>query len=127
MDGAGGVSTTSIGTDFSCTNTLQSTAIVDIEIFGPSGGPALNHASASSPSVSPGGSVRFSTSALTAFIVDGNLAVGVIGGSARVLTTASSKASQGILCTAILTERANDPPLVMATLPVIRKNTQQGD
>ena len=63
----------------------------------------------------------------TVFIVDGNLAVGVIGGSARVLTTASSKASQGILCTAILTERANDPPLVMATLPVIRKNTQQGD
>ena len=57
-----------------------------------------------------------------------NLASLVNKGSARVLAaTTNAKASQGILCNAILADGGNNPPLVMTTLPVIRKTTQQGD
>jgi hypothetical protein len=42
---------------------------------------------------------------------------------ARVLATAS----QGILCSAIVADRQNDPLWVMTSLPAIRKTTQQGD
>jgi hypothetical protein len=46
--------------------------------------------------------------------------------SARVLATTSFKASQGVLRSALLTDRANDPPVV-TTLPVIRPTTQHRD
>jgi hypothetical protein len=119
-DGAMGVAIT-------CTNTLASTVIVGVEIFGP-GGTALNDASATSVSVAPGQKVMFVTGTMALFQADGNLLPGLLSkGSAPILTTASSKVSQQVLCSAILADRFNDPPAAMTSLPVIRKNTQQGD
>jgi len=110
---------------FMCTNTLSSPVIVGIEVFGPAGGAALNDASATSVSVAPGGTVTFSTALGLPFVVDGNLPLTVTRGSARVLTTATFKASQGILCTAVLHDWNSFTPVSMTTLPVIRKTTQQ--
>jgi hypothetical protein len=117
----GVVSTAGLGTVFTCTNGLNSTVLVGVEVFGPAGGAALNDASATSLAVDPGETVVFSTSAMNAFEVDSNLVRGVTKGVARVLTTTSFKASQSILCSAILAESANHPPTVMTTLPVIRR------
>ena len=117
----------SIGTAFTCTNTLASTVVVGVEIFGP-GGTARNDASATSVAVAPGATVIFVTTTMALFQADSNLAPGPLSkGSARILTTASSKASQQVLCSAILADRLNNPPLAMTSLPIIRKNTQQGD
>ena len=101
--------------------------IVGVEGFGPDGGAALNDASATSVSVAPGGTVTFSTQGTVAFVVDAMLGVIVTRGSARVLTTAGVKASQGILCSAVLYDWTAYIPVSMTALPVIRKTTQQGD
>ena len=78
--------------------------------------------------VAPGATAVFGTSVAGAFVVDSNLGFSALTkGSARVLTTASSKASQSILCSAILADAIDSPPTSMTTLPVIRKTTQQGD
>jgi hypothetical protein len=122
----GVVSNGFLATLFWCTNTLSASVIVGIEAFGPAGGAALNDASATSLSVGPGATVAISTQA-TGFEVDAVLDVYPTAGSARVLTTASFKASQGILCSAILFDQNNPTPVSMASLPVIRKTTQQGD
>jgi hypothetical protein len=58
--------------------------------------------------------------------VDGVLATAVTKGSARMLTTTSSKASAQILCGAFVTDAVNAPPEVAIDLPVTRRNTQQG-
>jgi len=122
----GVVSTANLATLFACTNTLTTSVLVGVELFGPAGGAALNDASATSLEVAPGGTALFSTQ-ITVFSVDSNLATGVSKGSARVLTTTSSKASQSILCSAFVSDNGSDPPGVMLSLPVIRKTTQQGD
>ena len=118
-----------LSTAFSCTNTLSSTVIVGVEVFGPAGVAPLNDASASSLVVGPGSTVFLVTSAMAGFSADGSLNLGnqVPKGSARVLTTASFKASQSILCSAILADPVNSVPIVMTSLPVIRKTTQLGD
>ena len=107
-----------------CTNTLSSPVIVGVEAFGLDGGAALNDTSATSLSVAPGGTVSFSSQVTAAFAVDG---FSVSKGSARLLTTASVKASQGILRSAVLHDWNSVTPASMTTLPVIRKTTQQGD
>ena len=61
-----------------------------------------------------------------AFSVDRNLATSVPKGSARVLTTTSFRTSERILCSAFLTDLANDPPSVMLNLDLIRRNEQKG-
>ena len=109
---------------FTCTNGLSSPVIVGIEVFGPAGGAA---ASAGDLAVDPGETVVFSTGQTLAFEGDCNIGVLVTKGVARVLTTANFKASQSILCSAILADRQSDPPASITTLPVIRKTTQQGD
>jgi hypothetical protein len=117
-----------LATAFTCTNTLASTVIVGVEVFGPDGGPALNDASASSLVIASGETRTFETSPMAAFSADSNLALGIIGtASARLLVTASAKASPGVLCTAIFADGSNNPPTVMSDLAVIRKTTQQGD
>jgi hypothetical protein len=65
----------------------------------------------------------------SSFVADGFLGLAglVSKGSARVLATTSSKASQGVLCSAILAEAGSDPSVSMTSLPVIRKTAQQGD
>jgi hypothetical protein len=108
---------------FTCTNTLSSSALIGVEVFGASGAVPLNDASASSVVIAPGATVVLTTSGLAAFSPDSTLGLGglVSKGSARVLTTTSFKASQQILCNAFLAERLNNPPTVMLSLPVIRK------
>jgi hypothetical protein len=116
-------------TAFTCTNTLSSTVIVGVEVFGPSGGTALNDASVTSLAMGPGATVVLATSSMGSFSVDSNLGIGPIvsKGSARVLTTATVKASQSMLCSAILADPDNVKPIVITSLPVIRKTTQLGD
>jgi len=60
------------------------------------------------------------------FSVDSNLATGVPKGSARVLTTTSSRASERILCSAFVADVGSDPPAVLLNLDVIRRNEQKG-
>jgi hypothetical protein len=48
-------------------------------------------------------------------------------GTARVLMTTSFKASQGVLCNAIVADPNNSTPVSMTSLPAIRRTTQQGD
>jgi flavin reductase (DIM6/NTAB) family NADH-FMN oxidoreductase RutF len=56
----------------------------------------------------------------------GGLGLGVVPGGV-VLVTARSKSSQGILCTANLSDASENPPSVMVSLDVVQKDTQQGD
>jgi hypothetical protein len=92
------------------------------------GGAALNDASATSIAIGPGATRVFVTTLIAGLASDSNLAGGGMSkGSARVLTTTTSKASQGILCAAILTDAINNAPISMTSLPVIRKTTQHGD
>ena len=121
------MSNLALATAFTCTNTLASTVIVGVEVFGEDGGAARNDASASSLAIAPGATRVFSTGSMAAFSIDSNLALFINRGSARVLVTTTSKASPGLLCTAILADLASNPPSVAFDLPVIRKNTQQGD
>ena len=124
----GVVSNGYLTTIFACTNTLSSSTTMGVEVFGVSGGAALNDTSTSSFAVAPGGTAVFGTESTAGFSLDSNLGLGnVQKGSARVLVTTSFKASQGILCSAILADPGNSPPTVMTTLPVIKKTTQQGD
>jgi hypothetical protein len=118
-----------LATAFICTNTLDSTIVVGVEVFGPSGGAVLNDASTSSVAVAPAATVALATSGMATFSLDSALGLGALvsKGSARVLTTTSFKASQGVLCSAILADPVNSLPAVMTSLPVIRKTTQQGD
>jgi hypothetical protein len=91
-------------------NTLATPVIVGGEVFGTAGGAALNDASATALTVVAGGSVLFGTQLFGGFSPDSNLAPGRFQGSARVLTTASSKASTQILCSAFLADSLNTPP-----------------
>jgi len=109
-----------------CTNTLGSAVTVGVEIYGPAGGAVLNDASATALSVGPGASVMFSTTPTAAFAVDALLGVAPSKGIARILTSANSTASKGLLCTAVLHHRNSFSPASMTTLPIIRKNTQVG-
>jgi hypothetical protein len=73
----GVVSNFHLATTFTCTNTLGSTVIVGVELFGPAGGAPLNDASATSLVVAPGATVVLATTAMGAFSVDSNLATAV--------------------------------------------------
>lgn len=124
----GVINSQGLGTFFACTNTLGSTVTVGVEVFGPAGGAALNDASATSLAVAPGATVLFATSPPVGFTIDSNLSAGLVfKGSARVLATTSSKASQQILCTAFVADASFSPPTSMTGLNVIRRNTQQGE
>ena len=125
----GVINDASLGTFIACTNTLGSTVTMGVEVFGEAGGAALNNASATSLDVAPGETVLSATQTSAAFVPDVVLVtVPVINkGSARVLVTASSKASQQILCTAFLANTLANPPVSMTSLNVIRRNTQQGE
>lgn len=122
----GVVSNSTLATLIACTNTLGSTVIVGVEVFGPAGGAARNDASATALAVAPGATVLFAT-APAPFSADSVLSVAADKGSARVLVTTNSKASQQIICSAFFTDRNNDPPTSMTSLNVIRRNTQQGE
>jgi hypothetical protein len=123
----GVISNSAMGTAMTCTNTLGSTVIVGVELFDAAGTSPLNGASATSVSVAPGATAVFTSNAMVAFAADMNIGEFVSKGSARILTTTSVKASQSILCSAILADPYNNPPAVMTSLPVIKKTTQQGD
>ena len=101
--------------------------LIGVELFGLAGGAALNDASATSLEVASGGTVLFATRLVFGFSFDVNLATGVSKGSARVLVTTSLKSVERILCDAFVIENANDPPVVMRDLKVIRRTAQQGD
>jgi len=124
----GVVNNATLGTFFACTNTLGSTVTIGVEIFGPAGGAALNDASATSLAVASGGTVLFGTAAPGGLSIDSNLGLVLRQkGSARILTTTSSKASQQILCNAFVAEVGGNPPTSMTSLNVIRRNAQQGE
>jgi hypothetical protein len=107
---------------FVCTNTLSATVIIGVEVFGPAEGAPLNDASATSLAVAPGAAVVFSEGGFAGISVDSILGGGIVlKGSARVLTTTSFKASQGVLCTTFFGDGVNDPPSLMTSLPVFRR------
>jgi hypothetical protein len=108
---------------FGCTNMSSDAIIVGVEAFGPAGGVALNDASATSVTLSSGGTVLFTTQDLAQFTNEINLALGAIhGGSARILSTSRS----GLVCTAFLAAPSN-PASSMTTLSIVKKTKQKGD
>jgi hypothetical protein len=119
----GVVDNSHLATAFICTNTLSSAVTLGVEVFGPAGGASLNDASARLVVVPAGGTAVLVTSPMAAFSGDAglDLAGQVAKGAARILTTTSFRASQSVLCTAILANPGTVPPTVMATLPVTRR------
>jgi hypothetical protein len=115
-------------TYFMCTNTLTTPVRVGIELVDATG-TVINDASASSREVPAGGTVMFGTFAgFLAHPVDSELcgitgcAGGPLRGLARILTTASLKASSQVLCVAIVVseEARRSAPAFAYNLPVIR-------
>ena len=124
----GVINSNGLGTFFACTNALSSSATIGVEVFGAAGGAALNDASATSLTLMPGATALFGTSLAAGLPVSSDLQTGfVFNGSARVLTTTSVKASQGILCSAFVADAVNAPPTSMTSLTVVRRATQQGN
>jgi hypothetical protein len=112
-----------VQTLFACTNTTSANIRVGVELFGAAGGAAANDPSASSLDILPGATMIFGTGPTVWIGIDSNVGGAIGRGSARILATARS----GIICSAFLADPTTAPPTSMASLSVVKQNTQQGD
>jgi hypothetical protein len=108
---------------FLCTNITDAAIQVGVEGFFYPGGGAINDASATSYSVPAGGTALFGRSAAGLSINSDTGFGSESKGSARILATKRT----GIICTAFVADRLNDPPATTLQLTIVRKKTQKGD
>lgn len=103
-----------------CTNLDAVAVTVGVEVFGASGGAAVNNPVATSLSVAPGATVTFGSAAV-GISIDSDLAAGFVSkGSARVLAT-----SKKLTCTAFVADTRNAPPTSAWQLTIIAKTKQK--
>ena len=118
----GVISTSTLGTYISCTNTDAAPTSIGIEVFG-QGGNQLITAASNAATLGPQVTILFGTQTAAGLTVDLALNPGLIThGSANIWAT-----SKKIVCSAYLADTSGNPPASMTNLTTSAKGKQKGD
>ncbi len=113
-------------TAITCTNSLPYSVIVGVDVHGPSGSLL---ASSDQLTVMAGETVVFTTGIISAYDpADSLILTGFYEKGYALVLTNNTNASRArrVLCSAVLSDSTNTPPIALTSLPVVRKNIQAG-